>query len=116
MGTWDHAWDHAWWQNQKKRVLVYQHPGEGLTFGQSTHRSSADVSSSPIHNTFAKATVHAGRPQEWLSVLVPFNEGKTASDVAQQIQTTIDQEGRATSRVGDISISIKANGTWSVNR
>ena len=110
------AWDHAWWQDQKKRVLVYQHPGEGLTFGQSSHRSSADVSSNPIHNTFAKATVHAGRPQVWLSVLVPFNEGKTASDVAQQIQTTIDQEGRATSRVGNISISINANGIWSVNR
>ncbi len=55
------AWDHAWWQKQKKRVLLYLHPGKGLVINQVEHSSSQDIKGS-IHSSFAKATVKAGKP------------------------------------------------------
>ena len=109
------AWDHAWWQEQKKRVLLYVHPGKGLTFGQAGHSSSQDIGGS-IHSSFAKAIVKAGKPHIWLSVLVPFNEGEDAAKIAKRIKTGADQAGKATARVDNVKVTIDAAGKWTVTR
>ena len=111
------AWDHAWWQKQKKRVLLYLHPGQGLTFGQAQHASSQDIGGSgSIHSSFAKAKVKAGKPQTWLSVLLPFNEGEDAATVAKRIKTSVDKAGKATARIGNVKVTIDAAGQWTVTR
>ena len=109
------AWDHAWWQKQKKRVLLYLHPGKGLTFGQGRHSSSRDIGGS-IHSSFAKAIVKAGKPRVWLSVLVPFNEGEDAAKMAKRIKTSVDDAGNCTAGIGNTKVTIKADGQWSVKR
>jgi hypothetical protein len=109
------AWDHAWWQNQKKRVLLYLHPGKGLTFGQAEHKSSADIGGS-VHSSFAKAIVRAAKPQVWLSVLLPLNEGEDAAGMAEKIRTRVDGTGTATAAIGRIATTIAADGSWQVRR
>ncbi len=110
------ARDHAWWQEQKKRILLYLHPGEGLSIGQKAHRASQDIKSGAIHNTFARATLRAGREQIWLSVLVPFNEGDDASKLAKTISTELLENGTARVRIGHVKASIDALGSWRVER
>ena len=109
------ARDHAWWQKQKKRVLLYLHPGEGLSIGQVAHRASQDIGGAS-HNAFARAVVRAGKPQVWLSVLLPFNEGRDAGELAGRIRTSVDEKGSATATAGKLQIKISADGAWSVNR
>ncbi len=109
------AWDHAWWQKQKKRVLLYIHPGEGLEFGQTRHAASQDIGGT-IHNCFAKATVKAGRPQVWLSVLLPFDEGEDAARIAKTITTRVRDTGLSSAGIGGAEITIAADGNWQVKR
>ena len=109
------AWDHAWWQKQKKRVLLYMHPGEGLTFGRMQHAASQDIGGT-VDNSFAKATVKAGIPQVWLSVLMPFNEGAHAAAVAKKIRTAVDGKGNTRAEIGSVKVSIAADGLWNVKR
>ena len=109
------ARDHAWWQKQKKRVLLYLHPGEGLSIGQVAHRASQDIGGA-THNAFARAVVRAGQPQVWLSVLVPFNEGGDAAELARKIRTSVDEKGSASVTVGRLKVTIGEDGAWSVKR
>ena len=109
------ARDHAWWQKQKKRVLLYLHPGKGLSIGQVAHRASQDIGGA-THNAFARAVVRAGEPQVWLSVLVPFNEGRDAAAVARKIRTSVDEKGSAAATVGRLKVTIGEDGAWSVKR
>ncbi len=109
------ARDHAWWQNQKKRVLLYLHPGKGLSIGQVAHRASQDIGGA-THNAFARAVVRAGKPQVWLSVLVPFNEGEDAARVAEGITTRVDEQGSATATTDKLKITIGEDGAWGVTR
>ena len=109
------AWDHAWWQTKKKRVLLYLHPGKGLTLGQAKHAASQDIGGS-VHSSFARATIQAGKRQVWLSVLVPFNEGEDAAAVAKKIKTAVDGKGNAEARMGNVEVSIHDGGHWSVRR
>jgi hypothetical protein len=111
------AWDHAWWQKQKKRVLLLFHPDKELHYGYGRHETTADISRSiRLQNTFAKAIVKAGLPRIWLSVLVPFDEGQDAGDVAALIKTTVDATGTATATIDKIAITIVADGRWLVRR
>ena len=110
------ARDHAWWQTRKKRVLLYLHPGSGLSIGQVAHRTSQDIGGGPVHNTFAKATVKAGRPQVWLSVLQPFDDGQDAARIAGRIETELTGGGKAEARIGDVEVRIDAAGGWRVVR
>ncbi len=109
------ARDHAWWQAKKKRILLYLHPAAGLTFGQVSHRASADIGGG-VHNSFAKTTLKAGQPQVWLSVLVPFEEGGAPERVAARIKTSLDNAGNATARIGGMTVTIEGKGGWSVKR
>ncbi len=110
------ARDHAWWQERKKRVLLHLHRGEGLTIGQVAHRVSPDIGGPGVHNSFARATVRAGRPQIWLGVLRPFDDGEDAAAVAARITTDVDEHGAATARIGDVEVTIEASGAWRVRR
>ena len=109
------AMDHAWWQTQKKRVLLYMHPGDCLAFGQVEHNASQDIGGK-IHSTFAKAILKAGKPQIWLSVLQPFNEGTDPKTIVARINTKVDSKGSTEAEMRGMKISIQADGTWSVNR
>ncbi len=110
------ARDHSWWQNRKKRVLLYLHPGQGLMMGQLAHRVSADIQSGASHTTFARATIKAGRPQVWLSVLRPFDDGQDAAEIAATMETRVDETGRAHARIGPIEVTIDPAGSWTVTR
>ena len=88
---------------------------EGLSIGQVAHRASQDIGGA-THNAFARAVVRAGKLQVWLSVLLPFNEGGDAGELAGRIRTSVDEKGSATATTGKLEIKISADGAWSVNR
>ena len=120
------AWDHAWWQTKPKRILLWIHPGEGRTYGVTAHATSADISRPlgfeyyPTQNSHAKAVLKASTTEVFLSVLVPFDEGQPAREVARTIKTNVDKEGNSTVSIGssmDSSIiTITSAGTWEVRR
>ena len=110
------AFDHAWWQQKKKRVLLYLHEDEGTVTGQVIHRTSQDIRSENVRNTFAQATLRAGKPQTWVSVLCPFNQGENAAKIAAKIRTSMDEQGNATVHIGKSTFRIFADGQWKVNR
>ena len=112
------AWDHAWWQEQRRRVLLYFHPGDGLHFGFARHKASADISRSiNLQNTFARATVRAGVPQVWLSVLVPHTADAQPEEVAGTITTRLSSdEGNAEVTIGQVRVTLSAHGAWEVHR
>ena len=79
------------------------------------HRASQDIGGA-THNAFVRAVVRAGKPQVWLSVMVPFNEGEDASRVAEGITTRVDEQGSATVTTGKLKITIGEDGAWGVTR
>jgi hypothetical protein len=116
------AWDHAWWQKQQKRVLLWIHPGEGKTFGITAHATSADISRPlgfeyyPTQNSHAKAVLEAGKTEVFLSVLVTFDEGQPAREVARRIKTNVKKAGECTATIGSIIVTIASDGSWQVKR
>ena len=66
--------------------------------------------------TVTNGRAEAGKPQVWLSVLVPFNEGEDAGKVAKRIKTRVDGSGTAMATIGRIAITIAADGSWQVKR
>lgn len=121
--NWFHApaWDHAWWQKEKKRLLVWIHPGEGKTFGVTAHDTTPDISRMmgsnyyPTQNSHGKAILKAGETEVFLSVLVPFTEGEKADPIAEKIETWVTNENcRAT--IGKVAVSIGLQGEWKVSR
>jgi len=111
------AWDHAWWQKQARRVLVYIHPENDRAYGQIQTSSSADISRAINNNlSYAKANVKAGKPEIFLSVLIPFNEGEDAAVLAKKIRTSVDAGGNAKVRIGRVYVTVSNNGNWRVKR
>ncbi|MCH2063334.1 MAG: hypothetical protein MK194_06375 [Roseibacillus sp.] len=110
------ARDHAWWQTRRKRLLLHLHQEEELVIGQVEHRVSQDIGGANVRNTFARATLQPGKPQFWLSVLRPFNEGVDARKIATGIQTRLAPDGTATATVGPVTIQFSSEGGWSVSR
>jgi len=110
------ARDHAWWQTRRKRLVLHLHQQENLTIGQVEHRVSQDIGGGNVRNTFARATLQPGKPQFWLSVLRPFNEGTDARKIAGQIRTLLDPDGTATATIGTVTVHLDSTGRWSVSR
>jgi hypothetical protein len=96
--------------------LLYLHEDEDTKIDQVLHRTSQDIRGNNVHNTFARASLKAGQPRVWLSVLRPFDEGDDAAGIAAAISTVIDTKGTATVTIGKVRFSIAANGQWQVNR
>lgn len=115
--NWFHApaRDYAWWQSQKKRVLLYLHPQEGLEIGQVQHRTSQGHAGD-VRNSFARATLTAGKAQVWLSVLRPFNQGQSPKALAKTIKTRVDDRGNASASIGSLNVTIGVGGDWAVTR
>ncbi|MEM7233552.1 MAG: hypothetical protein AAF517_15350, partial [Planctomycetota bacterium] len=116
------AWDHAWWQTKKKRVLLWMHPRDDVTFGVTAHMTTPDISRPrgveyfPTQNCHAKTVVIPGKSHVFLSVLVPFEEAERASKIKEKIQTSVDTQGTCKAHVGSVSVSIAADGSWNVTR
>lgn len=96
------------------QVVLYLHPGKGLTFVQARTRNTTDRDQCDA--SFASATLKAGKPQIWLGVLLPFNDGEDATKVAERIKTSVDSAGKATAGVGNVKVTIAAAGRWWVTR
>jgi hypothetical protein len=116
------AWDHAWWQSQKKHLLVYMHPAEDKTFGVYQHRTSADISRImgfeyyPTQNSYAKTIVEAGKSEVFLSVLVPHDANEKVEKILDSINTSVDEDGNASTKIGNVEVRIDTDGSWSVKR
>ena len=107
---------HSWWQTQRKHLILHLHKQEDLTIGQVKHRVSQDIGGSDVQNTFARATLQSGKPQFWLSVLRPFNQGLDSNKVAGGIGTTMAPDGAATVTIDSMTIQLSPDGRWRVSR
>jgi hypothetical protein len=108
------AWDYAWWQNQTKRLLVCVHDAEGQSYYVARHPTSADISRSiPTDGFAAAATVKAGEPRVFLTVLVPHDDTENAEAVVARIKTRKDRSGNCLAAIGNVTVSIQAGGIWS---
>ena len=110
------ARDHAWWQKKKKRVILYLHRGEDQEIGQVETRTSQDIGGLNVRNTFAKSSLKAGEPIIWLSVFNPYDDGQNASKVASMINTSINENGSISAKIGNTGVLINQTGEWSVKR
>ncbi len=116
------AWDHAWWQTRPKRILVWIHPAPETTFGITAHATSADISRQmgfedyPTQNSHAKSRVRTGETMDFLSVLVPFDPSRTATDVIKGITTTVNPAGDCQATIGSVTVSINRSGDWATRR
>ncbi|MHC4177023.1 MAG: hypothetical protein ACYSWU_05935 [Planctomycetota bacterium] len=109
------AWDRAWWQKQKKRVLVCVHAADGQSYSVARHPTSADISRSIPTDGFAvSATVEAGEPKVFLSILVPHDATEKAETIVARVRTRVDKSGNCTATIGNVKVSINADGTWEV--
>jgi hypothetical protein len=103
------AWDYAWWQKKPRRVTVYVHPAEGRTYGAVQQATSFDISREiRTNNSFAKASVRAGRAAHFLSVLVPHDAAEEARTVVQRIRTRLRDNGDAQVGIGPPSPRLRS--------
>lgn len=65
---------------------------------------------------YGRVILKAGRPQAFLSVLVPHNIEEEAEKVVRRIKTRVDDTGNCTAEIGNTKVTIKAHGQWSVTR
>lgn len=114
------ARDYAWWQTAKRNVMLWIHPGEGLAFGAARMSESQDIRGKGVNEfmdcCYARAILEAGRPQVFLSVLVPHDVEEDAEEVIRRIKTRVDDAGSCTAEIGGTKVIINANGKWSVKR
>ena len=118
------GYEHAWWQDNPKRLTLYIHhekdgqlrcPKEGRTYGQMQHKSSPDIHHY-CNSSFVKAKVKAGKPEIFLSLLVPHDKNEKGEDVVECIKTNIAKDGKATAIIGAVEVAIDAVGNWAVRR
>jgi len=102
---------HAWWVDNPKRVTLYIHPLEGAAYRQLTN----SFLNGSITST-ARVKLVAGHKVTFLSVLVPHDAGEKPSKVVERIVTSVDKDGCATARIGNVSVNIDPSGSWRVKR
>ena len=102
--------------HKKKRVILYLHRGEDQEIGQVETRTSQDIGGLNVRNTFAKSSLKAGEPIIWLSVFNPYDDGQNASKVASMINTSINENGSISAKIGNTGVLINQTGEWSVKR
>ena len=111
------AWDYAWWQKRPRRVIVYIHPAEGQTYGAVQQQTTFDYTRDiRTNNSYAKASLKAGQPKGFLSVLVPHDAEEEVESIVSRIKTSLDAKGNANVTIRNVDISIAAGGTWVVRR
>ena len=108
------ALDRAWWQSDEVRVVLRFHDDGLSRFGSLRQSSSQDTD--PCITTFACRPVTHGRTERFLSVLVPHDAGVRADDVVARVKTRITESGSFTASIGEVSVTIRSDGGWSVTR
>jgi hypothetical protein len=106
-------------QNQTKRLLVCVHDAEGQSYYVARHPTSADISRSIPTNGFAAAAiVKAGEPKVFLTVVVPHDDTENTETVVSRIKTKTrkDRSGNCIAVIGNVTVSIQADGTWNSAR
>jgi len=107
------AFDRAWWKKDELRVLLFFHDDKVLKFGSLEKAQTQDAYANIT--TFAFRPVVAGRPERFLSVLVPHGSDSAAAQVAAKVQTSITDPGAFTATISGVKVRI-GNGKWSVGR
>lgn len=108
------AFDRAWWQKDELRVLLFFHDDKTLEFGSLEKAQTQDAYANIT--TFAFRPVVAGRPERFLSVLLPHGPDAFAGQVASQVETSITDSGVFTVTLANqVKIRI-GGGAWSVRR
>ena len=103
-------------------MLLWIHPSDGVRFGVTAHDTTPDISRPlgyeyyPTQNSHAKAVLKAGVPQVFLSVLVPFDDGRPAGDIASKIETKVETGGECTATIGSTTVTIAPDGSYNVTR
>ena len=108
------AFEHAWWQNTKKRLVLYFHPGKAQHYGTLKQSHSQDVD--PHVNHYTWRPVAAGEPAYFLSVLVPHSAENPASTVVARMKTVVDGNGNVVATIGSTTVEIGGTRSWSVGR
>ena len=108
------AFAHAWWKKDKVRVLLHVHQVGSTHFGRIRQRNSQDTD--PNTTCFAWRPIQHGRPERFLSVLVPHVEKVHPPLLTKAIQTQVTKSGDSSVRLNGTSVRIPADGNWSVSR
>ena len=58
----------------------------------------------------------AGRPQGFLSVLMPLDEGENVDRLVKKIKTSVKETGAAMASIGETQVTVAADGIWNVKR
>ena len=108
------SFDQAWWQKTQQRILLYFHPDEQLQYGSIIQSTSQDLGGSNTA-TYACRPIRAGRPERFLSVLVPHAATISGREQASAIKTEISESGEFVVISDAIDVRIGAD-SWSVSR
>ena len=108
------AIDRAWWQKREIGVTVYIHNDGTLKFGSVQQSQSQDVD--PNTTVFAYGPISAGKPELFLSILVPYCLAKCPETVVGNIKSVIKQSRTFITVVDGVQVVIESNGGWYVER
>ncbi len=107
------AFDHAWWSESESRLLVVFCDDGKSDFGTLPQKHSQDTR--PNRLVFASRAIAGGRPERFLSVLVPHPAGVPAERVAGGIACKVSDAGVFSADIGGVEVEIKGS-KWSVQR
>ena len=82
-------------------------------FGSLAQRHSQDTQ--PNRLVFASRPIAAGRTERFLSVLLPYEDGQPAAQVAAGVSCKVSDAGAFSARIGRVEVGIEG-GSWWVKR
>ena len=96
-------------------MIVCFHDDGEVRFGSKRQTTSQDIRADSL-TTFAYKPISAAEPAFFLSVLVPYRPDELPEKVAETITTGVNKSGNGTATIGNVNVSINADGTWNVTR
>ena len=108
------AIDRSWWQKKEIGVTVYIHDDSNLKFGSGQQSQSQDVAQNTT--VFAYRPITAGKPELFLSILVPHCLAKCPDTVVRNIKSVIKQSRTFITSIYGVQVIIESNGGWYVER
>lgn len=109
------AFDYAWWQSEALRMVVRFHDDGEVRFGSKRQTTSQDIRADSL-TVFAYKPITAAEPALFLSVLAPYPPDELPAEVANTITTRVNKSGNGKATIGNVNVSINADGTWNVTR
>ena len=92
---------------------MFFHDEGKSAFGTLPQRHSQDTR--PNRLVFASRAITAGRTERFLSVLLPYEAGQSAAQVAGGISCKVSDAGAFSTRIGGVEVGIEG-GSWWVKR